>query len=1537
MPPHGKRGRGRGRADGAHSAPAPHSGPPAPHSGPPAPRPVGAARFTPSSAYLDHHASPAPLGPAGPGQPPLGVPPAPQDVLEGVLAWLQPVPTPPPSFPADRPAPLPPLQSPYTANYYGTHTPAAPGPSRSAWPPPLAQHPVAAPRAYSRTPSVLSTNLASAPSSARPTPPAVYPPPPQPLAYTRAAAPTSGHHVALTPPAYRVPPTSTPYLPPPASTPASLPPPATSSTAPTRGESPHTIDPSPLAAMPPTLQHTPSRAHATPAPPLPADVSTAPAPASPAPLSALPAALRAQATATPISAAHDLVSLPPPSSPAKPVPSSSSDSSSTSSNSSSDEDSSEDASDSDDEERVASALVGSRRSGENAQPAPPAKPAGSADSSSSSSSSSSDSSSSDISDDESVAGTAHDRERDDDGADSDAISNLEEAVQEMVDEEDDDEHALHAVELPFDLGSASEADAGADDEDVPDDSLEHLPSRKRRRPDLTGLGSPTALPEDEDDGASSRAVSLDPAAPDDENEDAPAPPKRARLASPSQPPSPPPASASAVSQASSSVPSRAPALAGHAFATSTPTRLSSVHTAPAPSSRIAPECDLLLPPQDEEDELEEGELPVEDEPAARHAYSSFPPAPAAAFSSYYSPTLAARPASASSALPLAAGPVYHPALPIGGAAGQVQLAVPGRAGEITVSGVSAVAGDDDQSMDMDMSFADLPAELLADLSRRAGGAISIAVPPPPVSKATYERRTTGAPTLDLSSTPVASGSGRGVVVHNKPAKLLYKPSPLARAPVAFVDPAAPMPAPSKGVYVRRQPVSTVSTDTTPTPTPVPVAAPPPAKAVYERRANAPSSKVAKPRAKATKPGKPSGQLPLSQEEKFERLPPKIYKAFGDFPSLESAADPAIFAVPHHTVLPGRNLPPPNELCTHGFWPGPPALKLGKAIFPAPPEPLEDAADDARPRVDVFIDNSNVVYSFLNWVRARPEAKIASKVQPAGGKGKDGGAMSKIKTVKVVTIGGKKVRLDYRALFALLERGRKIERRVLVGSSTLWQTLEPAVEWGYEISLLQRVPRAEPSTSAATIAQVAQAAAANAPGSKKRGKNGKLKKPPPPPPPVIVQPQASGVKHYKEQAVDELVHLKILETLLDYTPDPLPPPSPPRRAAAPPLAPASAPSAASAPVDVQSESAPSRAVSAVPELATEPPVEPSVPPMHAAAHEVPPLTEGIIAEPTRAGVQPAASSESAADQTLPVASSADEASAPVEAIVEDVGSQEVSVSGDMNVHAGGAEDVEMGEVAELEAALQANESLEPHAEDAHDAAKTDGEAGGSESAADALGASASAAASPEVAAALADVDTHADGTAALESEHRAASIASPADEASAAEPAPDSAALTPASDSATPRFLPSKAFLSGSVQPAKPVAVPAIPATIVKPAAGPSKFTPAAPKPKNAPVVVTRIATAPPKPAFAPRTTRSDRPTLVIVTGDANSSEYNPGGFLGCVRRALDRGWDVEVVAFTHGISSLWTAEQQVKVTSDGRRRGELRVVDLAQFGEELVL
>ena len=84
-----------------------------------------------------------------------------------------------------------------------------------------------------------------------------------------------------------------------------------------------------------------------------------------------------------------------------------------------------------------------------------------------------------------------------------------------------------------------------------------------------------------------------------------------------------------------------------------------------------------------------------------------------------------------------------------------------------------------------------------------------------------------------------------------------------------------------------------------------------------------------------------------------------------------------------------------------------------------------------------------------------------------------------------------------------------------------------------------------------------------------------------------------------------------------------------------------------------------------------------------------------------------------------------------------------------------------------------------------------------------------------------------------------------------------------------------------------------------------------------------------------QTSSSDsRPKIVLVSGDAKTSEFNPTGFLGCVRRALERGWDVEVYSFAMGTSAAWAVEQ-ARPKQEGR--GSLRIIDLEQFAEELIL
>ena len=206
----------------------------------------------------------------------------------------------------------------------------------------------------------------------------------------------------------------------------------------------------------------------------------------------------------------------------------------------------------------------------------------------------------------------------------------------------------------------------------------------------------------------------------------------------------------------------------------------------------------------------------------------------------------------------------------------------------------------------------------------------------------------------------------------------------------------------------------------------------PSKAVYERR---PGAVPTQPH-----PTKAPSARPLSQNEKSATLPAKLVAAFPGL-SLEDASRPRMFAPAPRPLTAALRMHPPSEDVLFGFWPAPPSSTGSKNVYPAPAVSEGDPDDAQRPQVHIFIDHSNVMYSFLNWVRECPESKVANYVNHAAPQpGKE------TKVIKTVTLNGRKARIDYAVLFAILERGRKVGKRVLVGSSPLWQSLEPAIDW-----------------------------------------------------------------------------------------------------------------------------------------------------------------------------------------------------------------------------------------------------------------------------------------------------------------------------------------------------------------------------------------------------------------------------------------------------------------------------------------------------------
>jgi hypothetical protein len=74
-------------------------------------------------------------------------------------------------------------------------------------------------------------------------------------------------------------------------------------------------------------------------------------------------------------------------------------------------------------------------------------------------------------------------------------------------------------------------------------------------------------------------------------------------------------------------------------------------------------------------------------------------------------------------------------------------------------------------------------------------------------------------------------------------------------------------------------------------------------------------------------------------------------------------------------------------------------------------------------------------------------------------------------------------------------------------------------------------------------------------------------------------------------------------------------------------------------------------------------------------------------------------------------------------------------------------------------------------------------------------------------------------------------------------------------------------------------------------------------------------------------------TIVLATGDAAPAEFSPeGGFLKCIQRALQRGWQVELVCWRKSMSRLWR-DKVFRV----QWKNTFSVVELDDFLDELVL
>jgi len=79
-------------------------------------------------------------------------------------------------------------------------------------------------------------------------------------------------------------------------------------------------------------------------------------------------------------------------------------------------------------------------------------------------------------------------------------------------------------------------------------------------------------------------------------------------------------------------------------------------------------------------------------------------------------------------------------------------------------------------------------------------------------------------------------------------------------------------------------------------------------------------------------------------------------------------------------------------------------------------------------------------------------------------------------------------------------------------------------------------------------------------------------------------------------------------------------------------------------------------------------------------------------------------------------------------------------------------------------------------------------------------------------------------------------------------------------------------------------------------------------------------------------------TIVLASGDAARSQFNPQGFLGCVRKAVERGWKVEVVGWDEGRSRAYGELMgEVERGEVGRAAGgSLSIIGLDRWGVDLI-
>jgi hypothetical protein len=145
--------------------------------------------------------------------------------------------------------------------------------------------------------------------------------------------------------------------------------------------------------------------------------------------------------------------------------------------------------------------------------------------------------------------------------------------------------------------------------------------------------------------------------------------------------------------------------------------------------------------------------------------------------------------------------------------------------------------------------------------------------------------------------------------------------------------------------------------------------------------------------------------------------------------------------------------------------------------PTAPNYLSNISISASKELHIFVDNSNILIGFFEAYKSQHGITDPFFRAP---------------------------KFDFHAFTTILERGRPIAKRFLAGSNPLVQPVSLAQLLGYQVSILERVVDTNSKRAVSTASPYASDSATGPPQRERK----------------------------KEQAVDEILHLKILECLLD---------------------------------------------------------------------------------------------------------------------------------------------------------------------------------------------------------------------------------------------------------------------------------------------------------------------------------------------------------------------------------------------------------------------